>query len=555
MSERRRAEFLKELAPSISGVPERGEKTTIDWSTVLSEAIIQNWDEFISEAEGLVSQHNRKSLLSCLDIFMSNCEGHEKCIRRDLLRPLRDRLEFDGLGLEATLEKIKEAARTKDSPAFRTTEERKAELERLKRDFEREIRGAKNKEELHDIERRYETTVKSKGLDPGRDVSFNLRASIMADEMFPADAYRPRVGASKPLVPVEREGSPAQREIEDEWIYYPKALDEARFDTRDKIRRHDRNEIIRYPSPEIIKEVPDNFHFTYAEEMVLLGFFNILSRCSYNHHLMDRRHGYFPGSIGKTIYFFPIRKDRDLYQAIGLKERERGRVRDAHKVKEAFKEVLRYQHPVIFKQDSGERNEEGKTIFNVIISHEPLFRLLQYEQLTDEESYRVPPLNRTKKIKDSIVLLNPTFFPENMVNQGYRLESDFYDKVEGARIKLSAGTGTGRGKHGWRREPAFLTFGNYLAHQGGHYVSGSDGRLWYECEREVSRLLMKLGLNAGDLSVLDRTLKIYIEVEYLFGYAFLDTKGGLSKLKLKINVDKFPHLRLPSYRFSQRISA
>jgi hypothetical protein len=429
-------------------------------------------------------------------------------------------------------------------------------------DFFEEIQRAKTKAKALGVGAKFAAIAKEEGLDPDYFTGFSeIEAEAKENPpapSIPLPAYirthaAPAMDShvrrhERPHIPVEREGDSIQQRRGEEWIHFPKALDEARFDTRQKLCRQGINEIIKYSDQEIIKEVPENFAFSYEEEMVLLGFFNLLSASSYNHHIVDKGRGYFPGSVGKTIYFLPIGKSSDLYKAIGLPERGHGLFKDAQKVKEAFKSILQYQHPVLFKQDSGQKNEDGKTIYNAIVSYEPLFRLFRYGQLTDEWSFQEKPISAIKTLKQSVILLNPTFFPEGMVKRCYRLESGFYPRVESARMKLSAGTG---GNRGWSREPAFLTFGNYIAHQGGHYAT-KNGRMSYVFEREVSRLLSKLGINADDRNVLERVLKIYTEMGYLEGYEFLSTKDGQEKLQLKVNIEKFPHLQLPSYRFLQR---
>ena len=376
---------------------------------------------------------------------------------------------------------------------------------------------------------------------------------------------RQKAEVRRPPIVVERE-TPTQRDIqisteEDKFVKIPKAIQEARFNSKDKLFPTKGNEIFKFENNEVIKDIPDTFPFSFDMEMVLLGFFNLLSSSGFNNSLVDRGHGYFPGSRGKNIFFIPIRRQRDLFDAIGMRERKPGVFVNEQKVKKAFEDLMTYQHPVLHKRDTGETTEDEKAIIECIISFEPLFRLFQYERIVDESSFRRAVLERNPNggwrfrgtVKNSIIMLNPTFWPEEIVRKSRKLESSLYKKIEESRMRLS----NAEGKRYWKKEQVFISFVYYLLRQGGRYKKNQQGEIFYEIEREIEGLIRKLGLlerykhnEKNAFLVLERALEIYKDIGYIHSYECMESKRGSNiKLRIRLNLEKFPHLQQPASRF------
>lgn len=441
--------------------------------------------------------------------------------------------------------------------------EKKIEHERLRVEFYKEIKKAKTFEEAEKIAIKYDAIDREKKLDP-REIYYHFCSYVHlhADEMFPyeKEEYAPPV--RKPPIALEREKEDEQDTQEDrvEITLIPKKHLATRFFDKDKPVPLGRNEIARFEDERV--EIPDTFPFSYEMEMVLLGFFNLLTKSGFSSTLLDRGRGYFPGSINKKIFFIPIRRQRELFEAIGMIERKPGSFYNEEAVKMAFGDLVMYQHPVIHKRDTGETTEDGKKIIDVIVNYEHLFSLYKYGRIVDENSLRSTAWERNQNggwklkgnMKNSIVMLNPTFWPQRIAVSCRILDSSLYRKIEESRRRLSEADG----KRYWRKEPCFFTLAYYLLRQGGKYKeSRLDGKIYYEIVRELWGLLKKLGLwrkyrqdeNAA-LNALKRALSIYIDMHYLLRCEWLEAnRGSKKKLRMVYNLEKFPHLQQPSYRF------
>lgn len=444
--------------------------------------------------------------------------------------------------------------------------EKEIKHERLRAEFRKEVKKAKTFDEAEKIAKRYDAIDREKKLDPRRIYyHFYSYVHINADEMFPneKEEYTPLV--RRPPIALEREKEDEQDTQEEraEIALIPKKHLATRFFDKDKPVPLGRNEVVRFENERV--EISDAFPFSYEMEMVLLGFFNLLTKSGFSSTLLDRGRGYFPGSINKKIFCIPIRRQRELFEAIGMTERKPGSFNNEEAVKMAFRDLVMYQHPVIHKRDIGETTEDGKTIIDVIINYELLFCLYKYDRIVDEDHLRATAWERNPNggwklkgnLKNSIVMLNPTFWPKGIESTYRSLDSSLYRKIEESRRRLSSA----EGKRYWKKEPCFFVFAYYLLKQGGKYKeSRLDGKIYYEIERELWGLLKKLGLwgryrqdeNAA-LNALKRALKIYLDMGYLLRCEWLEAnRGSKKKLRMVYNLEKFPHLQQPSYRFVSR---
>lgn len=447
-----------------------------------------------------------------------------------------------------------------------SSREKEIEHERLRVEFHKEIKKAKNFEEAEKIGIKYDAIEREKELNPRKAyLHFYSYVHLHTDEMFPneKEEYAPPV--RKPPIALEREKEDEQDTQEEraEIALIPKKHLATRFFDKDKPIPLGRNEVVRFENERV--EIPDTFPFSYEMEMVLLGFFNLLTKSGFSSTLVDRGNGYFPGSIGKKIFFIPIRRQMELFEAIGMIERKPGSFYNEEAVKMAFGDLVAYQHPVIHKRDTDETTEDGKKIIDVIINHEHLFSLYKCGRIVDEDRLRSTAWERNPNggwkikgnLKNSIVMLNPTFWPQRIAVSCRIIDSSLYRKIEESRRRLSEADG----KRYWRKEPCFFTLVYYLLKQGGKYKeSRLDGKIYYEVERELWRLLKKLGLweryrqdkNAA-LTALKRALSISLDMGYLLRCQWLEAnRGSKKKLRMGYNLEKFPHLQQPSYRFVVR---
>lgn len=443
-----------------------------------------------------------------------------------------------------------------------------SELLKLYRDFYWEIRKAKNLEEGQAIAARYQKEAEIKCHPHLNFEDFALKLSFFESETSHFARFESTTSHSfiETTIKAETETS-AQTEIqrsteEDKFAKIPKQHLLTRFQTKDELLNSNRDEEIRFENERVVTEIPDTFPFSYQMEMVLFGIFNLLTECGFNEVLVDRGHGYFPGSISKKIFLIPIRKQRDIFDAIGMKEKKPGVFANEQEVKKAFADLITYQHPIFHKRISGETTEDGKVIVYCVVSSEPLFRLFQFNRIFDEDHIQPAILERNPgggwklrgSLKKSLIMLNPTFWPEGIATRPKKLDSSLYKKIEESIKKLSRI----EQKRYWRRDPVYFRFAYYLSKHGGKYEKNEDGRIFYKSEHEFWALLKRLGLweryikNEKDaLTVLERTFEIYVDIGYVHNYEWQEAKrASKKKLVMRRNLERFPHLRQPNNRFS-----
>lgn len=544
------------------------EEEGLDWNNVFTSIPHITWKEFERKAVKLAYSRDIVGLRKLQEAFIHCLSVHQKIEkkRREELTGFIQKRDLDCLSREELTEKIKRAVELNESPSFMSTEEKRIESERLWVEFHKEFKKTKSLKEAEEIAGKYDTIDREKKLDPtGSHTRFLGSVYEHADEMFPYEKgeYAPPV--RKPPIALEREKEDEQDTQEDrvEITLIPKKHLATRFFDKDKPVPLGRNEVVRFENERV--EIPDTFPFSYAMEMVLLGFFNLLTKSGFSSTLLDRGRGYFPGSIGKKIFSIPIRRQSELFEAIGMVERKPGSFYNEEAVKMAFGDLLAYKHPVIHKRDTGVTTEDGKKIIDVIINHEPLFCLYKYDRIVDEDRLRSTAWERNPNggwktkgnLKNSIVMLNPTFWPKGIESSYRSLDSSLYRKIEESRRRLSGADG----KRYWRKEPCFFVLAYYLLKQGGKYKeSRLDGRIYYEIERELWGLLKKIGLwerykhdKSNALTALERALRIYLDMDYLLIYEWLEAnRKSKKKLRMVYNLEKFPHLQQPSYRFVSR---
>ena len=538
------------------------------WKDAIKSVPIMSWKEFEKKAIKLAISRDIEGLCKLRETFI-HCiplnQKIEKTRREELTRFIRKR-DLDCLSREELTEKIKRAVELNESPSFMSIEEKIIESERLWVEFHKEFKKAKSLKEAEEIAGKYDTIDREKKLDPtGSHTRFLGSVYEHADEMFPyeKEEYAPPIRKAPIALEREKEDEQGAQEERVEIALIPKKYLATRFFDKDKPVPLGRNEVARFENERV--EIPDTFPFSYEMEMVLLGFFNLLTKSGFSSTLLDRGRGYFPGSINKKIFFIPIRRQRELFEAIGMTERKPGSFNNEEAVKMAFRDLVAYQHPVIHKRDTDETTEDGKTIIAVIINYEPLFSLYKYDRIVDEDRLRSTAWERNPNggwklkgnLKNSIVMLNPTFWPQRIAVSYRMLDSSLYRKIEESRRRLSGA----EGKRYWRKEPCFFVLAYYLLKQGGKYKeSRLDGKIYYEVERELWGLLKKLGLwrryrqdeNAA-LNALKRALSIYLDMGYLLSCEWLEAnRGSKKKLRMVYNLEKFPHLQQPSYRFVSR---
>jgi hypothetical protein len=357
----------------------------------------------------------------------------------------------------------------------------------------------------------------------------------------------------------EPEGRSSQIEIRERGnCMVPRKHLKMRFGYKDEIFSLRANQALGYWNGDLAAEIPDTFPFSYEMEMTLLGIFNLLQDQNYGYHFVDRGHGYFPASIGKKIFFVNLRRQKDLFEAIGMVERRPSVYAGEEKVKQAFSDLITYQHPVIHKRTTGEVNEEGKEIVECVASNELLFRLFQYDRLINESSFRPAVLRRDGRggwklrgsLKKSVIMLNPTFWPADITKKPRLIESSLYSRIEESRKRLSRA----EGKRYWKKDPLFFRFGYYLLHLGGSRTYTSTGRPASGCSSELWTMLKKLGLwerygedEGATMVLLDRACQIYKDMGYLHEYEWRPARRhSKRKLRLVRNLEKFPHMHASS---------
>lgn len=370
---------------------------------------------------------------------------------------------------------------------------------------------------------------------------------------------QPIVQRMRSYINVESENNAIDAiESEERFLMIPKKNLMTRFSTKESLTPN-HNEIIKDSNGQISIEIPETFPFSYEMEMVYFGFFNLLSSCGYGYSFVDNERGYFPGSNGKNIFFIPIKHLKDIYEAIGMKKKASRNYQGERAVKQAFEDLLLYKHPIEIRRRR--ITKDGDVFLERIVDSENLFHLLRYDTVASEEDFYPATLRRKSKggwelegkLKGLIILLNPRFFPKGIVRGLRELDSNLYKQIEKSRRKLSREDG----KRYWKKEQAFLSFAYYLLAQGGKYKKSRGGNIYYEINRELEGLIRKLGLwerykrnfnNA--LLVLERTLEIYKDIGFIHSYKVVHSrKGSKIKLRIRLNIKRFTHLKQPSERF------
>lgn len=334
----------------------------------------------------------------------------------------------------------------------------------------------------------------------------------------------------------------------------PKKHLETRFFNKNNFLHPNKDEVMRVENMNVITEIPDTFPFNYEMEMVLFGFFNILSSTGFNNHFIDIGHGYFPGSIGKKIFFIPLKRQRDLFDSIGMIERKPGVFSREEQVKQAFTDLMTYQHPVFHKRPTGETTQDGRAIFNCIVSPEPLFRLFKFSRMVDSDHIQPAILERHPNggwklrgnLRNSVVMLNPTFWPEGIVRKPRRIDSLLFRKIEDS-IKRQCRR---EQKRYWRKDATYFRIFYYLLYAGGRFEENEE-TISSKSEHELWEVLKRLGLwevytknEQYALTVLNRACRICKDLGYLLDFEWQTArKDSKKKLVMRRNLEKFPHIR------------
>jgi hypothetical protein len=341
---------------------------------------------------------------------------------------------------------------------------------------------------------------------------------------------------------------PRPNQNDENHILIPRENLQARFSVKEDLTPS-KEEVLLIDRDETV-EIPDTFEFTYGMEAVLFGLYVLLSQYKFRYYFVDSV-GYFPGSLNERIFYIPIRQMKELYRAIGLAPKDGRHFKDEEEIREALRQLLEYRHPIIQKSRSGDFTEDGKLIFNVAVRHENLLDCVRFYRVPEERDFL--PRSSMGRLKNLIILFNPHFLNERMIRDFRKLDIDLYRRVEESRKWLAKD----EGRRYWRKEQTYLSFAFYLLKQGGKFKKMLSRKTGYVIEREVLKLFEKLGLlerykqNPKEVrTVIRRMLKIYKDMEYIHGWRLLHTKGrGSSKLRIVINVDKFPHLRYRLFRY------
>jgi hypothetical protein len=510
----------------------------------IHEPVFLTWEQFVSQAEALI---DGESLRLHLKTFLINCEdAREKCLRRDLLRPVLDHLHR--LSRSEVVAEIKKAASLKDRPDFRTSEERIAELRNLSQDFNREIRRASSREQVHEIARRYDAIVKSRELDLVQNTKFEDIVWLEAEEMFPVDENLPRFRRpDRPSIPVATYKPDEKREEGESWTIIPMETLAARYKTKKRLTPR-KNEIVKFDDRQTYINIPDTFPFDFYQEAAFHGLLTLA---------MKGQSDWASKADDRKLHV-DIGDMKEFYEAVGLRLKPNRHYQSENQLKRAFVDLMSYEHPFVLSRKAG-TDGDGNEISEILAGFRHLFKPVFYQK-SRPGKFRVPTLKPKEgggwvldaELRNMRVYFSPFIFPVKKLKHFRQVPSNIYKQVEEASQKLSHAEGK---KRPWKQEAVFLSFVQYLLGQGGKYSQLSDGKRVYFMEREQGRLIRQLGLadrfkddRRGTMKILRRTIKIYRELGFLYGWRWDEGKKG-RKLILLQNLEKLPHLNHAASRF------